>query len=141
MTPGKVYRVNEYALKESEYRAHNNDIVANLGYLWVCTKIVDHDPEPEWNAGNFQSLATEQSVRGTEKNWRSWSMNTTTCRECGDEFSIRRYALGYRVCLSCGEEESKKITRCTVPFHKQGYSLVTNRAELKQLNPKRIGDA
>jgi ribosomal protein L37AE/L43A len=62
------------------------------------------------------------------------------CVDCGETFSIRRRELGYRLCLTCGETEARGVKRCTVPLHKQGYSLVTNRSELKQLNPKRIGD-
>lgn len=67
-------------------------------------------------------------------------MKTPTCSECDATFPIRRYALGYRLCLTCGEEQAREIKRCTVPFHKQGYSLVTNKSELKQLNPKRLGE-
>lgn len=67
-------------------------------------------------------------------------MTQSRCRQCGEEFPLRRYELGYRLCLTCGEASSLHVKRCTVPFHKQGYSLVTDRSELKQLNPKRIGD-
>ena len=67
-------------------------------------------------------------------------MGKSKCIDCGDTFSIRRMELGYRLCLNCGEREARGVKRCTVPLHKQGYTLVTNRSELKQLNPKRIGD-
>lgn len=62
------------------------------------------------------------------------------CTSCDEPINPKRAALGYRLCLTCGEREARGIKRCTVPLHKQGYSLVTNRSELKQLNPKRLGE-
>lgn len=62
------------------------------------------------------------------------------CASCDEPINVRRYQLGYRLCLTCGEREAREVKRCTVPLHKQGYSLVTNRSELKQLNPKRLGE-
>lgn len=62
------------------------------------------------------------------------------CTGCDEPINPKRAALGYRLCLTCGEREAREIKRCTVPLHKQGYSLVTNRSELKQLNPKRLGE-
>jgi len=61
------------------------------------------------------------------------------CQSCGDYVPERRAALGYQTCLPCGEREARKVTRCVVPQNKQAYMLVTNRAELAWLNPKRIG--
>ena len=29
------------------------------------------------------------------------------CVECGDDFPIRRYELGYRTCLECGDQHAK----------------------------------
>lgn len=61
-----------------------------------------------------------------------------TCIECDASYPDRRAALGYRTCLTCGETQARTVKRCTVPLHKQGYSLVTNREELKMINPKRV---
>lgn len=62
------------------------------------------------------------------------------CRDCGDAVHPKRYALGYRTCLKCGDREASSVRHCTVPMHKQGYSVVTNREELKMINPKRWSD-
>lgn len=62
------------------------------------------------------------------------------CRDCGDEIHPKRYALGYRTCLACGDRDasSKRVGWCIAPAgHKQGYTLVSNRNDLKQINPKR----
>jgi ribosomal protein L37AE/L43A len=64
----------------------------------------------------------------------------TTCVECGETFPLRRYKLGYRLCLSCGETAARKVTYPSAPINKSNYMLITNKAQLKQLNPKRIGD-
>lgn len=67
-------------------------------------------------------------------------MKTPTCSECDATFPIRRYALGYRLCLTCGEREARKTTYPSAPINKSNYVLITNRAQLKQLNPKRLGE-
>jgi hypothetical protein len=67
-------------------------------------------------------------------------MKSPTCRECGESFHLRRYELGYRVCLTCGEASARLVTRPSAPINKSNYMLITNKAQLKQLNPKRIGD-
>jgi hypothetical protein len=61
----------------------------------------------------------------------------TICKQCGDSFPIPRYNLGYRTCLSCGDKAARAVTFCTAPINKSNYMLITNRAELAQLNPKR----
>ena len=61
----------------------------------------------------------------------------TPCKICGDEFDTRRAALGYFVCLPCGERAAKQVTYCSAPINKSNYMLITNRAQLAQLNPKR----
>jgi hypothetical protein len=50
------------------------------------------------------------------------------CELCEEEFDPRRKALGYNTCLSCG---SPKKEFCSVPMHKSGFVLVTDKAELK----------
>lgn len=59
---------------------------------------------------------------------------------CGDEIDPRRWALGYRECMACGEEKARKVTRPSAPISKSNYVLITNREQLKQLNPKRLGE-
>lgn len=58
---------------------------------------------------------------------------------CGDEIDPRRSALGYRTCPVCGDREARRVNarRCVVPLNKSNYMLITNYAELTQLNPKR----
>lgn len=67
-------------------------------------------------------------------------MGKSNCIDCGDTFSIRRMELGYRLCLTCGEREARKVTYPSAPINKSNYMLITSRAQLKQLNPKRPGE-
>ena len=40
-------------------------------------------------------------------------------------------------CMSCGESEARAVKHCAVPLNKSNYMLVTEKATLSQLNPKR----
>lgn len=62
------------------------------------------------------------------------------CRQCGDTYPVARYALGYRECLDCGDVTAKQVKHTVVPMNKSNYTLITNRAELAWLNPKRTGE-
>jgi hypothetical protein len=59
------------------------------------------------------------------------------CRECYDPYPVARFRLGYRTCLSCGDYQAHAVTYCSAPINKSSYMLITNTAELAQLNPKR----
>jgi hypothetical protein len=61
------------------------------------------------------------------------------CKNCGGEFAIARFNLGYVLCPDCGEQAAKRARGgwCVVPMHKSNYMLVTDPEVLKQLNPKR----
>lgn len=61
------------------------------------------------------------------------------CRECGDHINPRRAALGYTTCLVCGDKQARQTRWCTAPINKSNYMLITNHAELAQLNPKKVG--
>ena len=66
--------------------------------------------------------------------------NPTSCAECDGVVPARRAALGYTICLACGERaaRSARATWAVAPAgHKQGYTRITNRADLRQMNPKR----
>jgi hypothetical protein len=39
--------------------------------------------------------------------------------------------------LDCGDAIARKVVYCTAPINKSNYMLITNYAELAQLNPKR----
>ncbi len=59
------------------------------------------------------------------------------CKNCGEEFSPKRAALGYQVCLPCGEKmaRSERSSWCVAPVaHKQGATLVTDKSQLRGLN-------
>jgi predicted nucleic acid-binding Zn-ribbon protein len=60
------------------------------------------------------------------------------CNECGAAFPERRALLGYRLCLTCGEKAARAVKHCTVPGHKQGYMVITNREELRGINNKSV---
>lgn len=62
------------------------------------------------------------------------------CTDCGDTYPERRSQLGYRTCLSCGDRQAREVRHCTVPMNKSNYVVVSNPTELKQLNPKRVGE-
>jgi len=62
------------------------------------------------------------------------------CEDCEDEVHPLRAALGYRLCLACGEREARRVTYPSAPINKSNYVLITNREQLKQLNPKRLGE-
>lgn len=58
------------------------------------------------------------------------------CIVCGEEFSLDRWALGYKICMPCGEIASKQVVRCVVPMHKSNLVLITDVADLKGINNK-----
>lgn len=55
---------------------------------------------------------------------------TVYCNECGEEYSMKRYRLGYKLCLDCGDTIARKHKHTIVPMHKSNYVVVTNRQEL-----------
>jgi len=59
------------------------------------------------------------------------------CISCGETYSERRALLGYNTCLSCGDFSARAVKWCSAPLNKSNYVVITNRAELAQLNPKR----
>lgn len=61
------------------------------------------------------------------------------CHKCGDSIGDGRAALGYRTCMPCGDSEARSRRWLAAPLNKGAYQLV-NLEELKQLNPKRIGE-
>jgi hypothetical protein len=66
------------------------------------------------------------------------------CVDCGDEFSVERWALGYRVCLFCGEDraQTERMSWCVVQeYGKGGYMYVSAESApttLKQTNQKHL---
>lgn len=67
-------------------------------------------------------------------------MTQVYCRRCGDLYPAARARLGYDVCLPCGDKRAHMVSWAAVPLSKSNYVLVTNMEELKQLNPKRVGE-
>jgi hypothetical protein len=62
-----------------------------------------------------------------------------SCSNCGDQFPSARRNLGYRTCLPCGDTVARSIRWLSAPINKSNYMLISNPAELAQLNPKRTG--
>ena len=57
------------------------------------------------------------------------SMNIVHCRECGEEYNIKRAKLGYATCLDCGDANAHRVanfrSRCSAPaFNKGAYQPV-----------------
>lgn len=67
-------------------------------------------------------------------------MTEVICRRCGDLYPAARARLGYDVCLPCGDRRAHMVSWATVPLNKSNYVVITNRAELAMLNPKRTGE-
>lgn len=63
-----------------------------------------------------------------------------SCIHCGDQFSDRRLNLGYRTCLECGDTVAKQVVWLSAPINKSNYVLISDLADLKGLNPKRVGE-
>jgi len=64
-------------------------------------------------------------------------MNNAECVDCGASYPLRRAALGYKTCLTCGEQAAReaRTSWCVAPIaHKQGATLITNKANLLGLN-------
>lgn len=60
------------------------------------------------------------------------------CIECGDFFSPRRQALGYKTCLDCGEisvqsriENMRK--QCAPAYNKGAYQYITDMQMVRDL--------
>lgn len=62
-------------------------------------------------------------------------LSNNLCR-CGEEIEPKRLALGIYICLQCGEERAKRVVRTIVPMHKGNYIPISNKNDLKALDPK-----
>ncbi len=62
------------------------------------------------------------------------------CTQCGGNYPLARLNLGYRTCLECGDIAARSVKHTVVPLNKSNYTLISNRAELAWLNPKRTGE-
>ena len=60
--------------------------------------------------------------------------------DCGEAINPRRAALGYTTCLDCGDKEARGVRHCVAPLNKSNYVLISNPADLRGLNPKRVGE-
>jgi len=63
------------------------------------------------------------------------------CRVCEVVIPPRRASLGYAHCLGCGDRLARATVRTVAPLAKSNYYLITQPAQLRELNPKRLGDA
>ena len=64
-------------------------------------------------------------------------MTQVLCKDCYTPFAVERFRLGYTTCLDCGDTAARQVVFTTAPINKSNYMLITNRADLAQLNPKR----
>jgi len=58
------------------------------------------------------------------------------CLQCGRDFDLARFKLGYKVCMVCGDKLAKGVRRCVVPMHKSNYMMITDMNDLKGINNK-----
>lgn len=84
---------------------------------------------------NNDNSPKEQQVMTTNT---TLAQQLTTCDICGEEYPSARRSLGYMTCLSCGDQQaaSSRSKWCIVPMHKQAYTIITNREDLKHLGQK-----
>lgn len=59
-------------------------------------------------------------------------MATAICRFCGEDYSARRFELGYISCLDCGDKQAEKEkafkAKCTAPAYNKGpFMLITSK--------------
>ena len=59
-------------------------------------------------------------------------MKFVNCKDCGEEYSIKRAKLGYATCLDCGDASASKIMEfrreCSAPaFNKGAYQPMMSR--------------
>lgn len=64
----------------------------------------------------------------------------TFCNQCGDDFPLARYNLGYRTCLECGDLVARTVRHLSAPLNKSNYVMISDLADLARLNPKRVGE-
>lgn len=63
--------------------------------------------------------------------------NKPECSACGETYPDKRRQLGYRTCLTCGEQaavEQRMGWTVSLAGHKQGYTLITRKEQLKEIN-------
>ena len=66
------------------------------------------------------------------------SVTDPRCTACGDDYSAKRLALGYKTCTACGDNDAReqRLGWAIVPLPKQGYTRVTRKEDLLHLNQK-----
>lgn len=69
------------------------------------------------------------------------STDVTLCRMCEGVIPPRRASLGYAHCLHCGDRLARRTVRTVAPMAKSNYYLITQPSQLRELNPKRVGEA
>tara|TARA_R110000851_G_scaffold332985_1_gene510698 strand:+ start:986 stop:1189 length:204 start_codon:yes stop_codon:yes gene_type:complete len=51
-------------------------------------------------------------------------MSFVNCKECGEEYSMKRAKLGYHLCLECGDQRANRIanfrSKCSAPAYNKG---------------------
>jgi hypothetical protein len=74
-----------------------------------------------------------------EEKWWLETDEYVECASCGTMYDKRRADLGYEACKDCGDFEAvqQRASWCVAPIHKSNYILITDPAQLAQLNPKR----
>ena len=63
-------------------------------------------------------------------------MKTAICQFCGEDYSAKRFELGYITCLDCGDSQAQKEkeykAKCVAPYTNKGaYMLITNKEAVK----------
>ncbi len=62
-------------------------------------------------------------------------MKTAICQFCGEDYSAKRFELGYITCLDCGDSQAQKEkdykAKCTAPaYNKSAYFYVSSKEQV-----------
>lgn len=59
------------------------------------------------------------------------------CKVCKQPILPLKRAAILDTCIQCGAREAAQTRFTVVPMHKSNYTVVTNRTDLQNLNPKK----
>lgn len=62
-------------------------------------------------------------------------MDFAICQFCGEDYSAKRFELGYITCLECGQKHAQKEkdykAKCTAPaYNKSAYFYVSSKEQV-----------
>jgi hypothetical protein len=111
-------------------------------FKWDEYNILENEPLSVLNSGLMNlKLDSQDTMNNVNVSSTSSPVEANNECRCGEFISPQRLKAGYFVCLTCGEEraekEKQRKARSIVPaYNKGGYTYITNKEDLKNLDPK-----